>query len=141
MKRTWSKFEKQVTYLTLAIIPMAAWLAAELFRGVNAAMASFAALVLIPLLCTAALARFHKKRGNRVWPASVVLALSSALLCVALKYNAELAGLVHRITGYHNLELVVVVSLFILLVCSGALIGTGIGFLLPGVAGSKMEAA
>lgn len=133
MKRTWNKFEVSVTCLTLAIIPMAAWLGAQLFRGASTAIGSLAALFLIPLGCTAVLVRFHRKRGNRVWPAALVLTVLLALLGLAAKYNTEFTKIMKQMTGYYNQEATGFFVFFLLLMCGGALVGTGIGTLLGNI--------
>ena len=140
MKKTWSKFEILVTCISVAIIPMAAWLAALLFTGTGTAIASLTALFLVPLICTAALVRFLKLHGKRIWPASVTLIVLLAFLCLAAKYNTELPRMIKQLTGYYNLDATAFFTLFATLICGGALAGTGVGSLLAAKARLKSEA-
>ena len=133
MKAKWSKFEILVTCLSVAIIPMAAWLMAIAFDLIFApghALLFLGTLVFATLLCTAALVRFLRIRGKHVWPASTALTVLLVLFGLACKFHTEFTKLTHLVTGHYNLEASFFFALFVLLICGGALVGIGIGTLL-----------
>lgn len=132
MKTKWSKFEILVTGLSVAIMPLTAWLLAAgcSLLGRNTALLSFAAFFFVPLFGTALLVRFLKRRGKRVLPAAVAATVLVVLLSLALKNHVKFARLVNQITGYYNLEGSYFLALFALLICGGALVGIGAGALL-----------
>ena len=133
MKAKWSKFEILVTCLSVAIIPLAARLGPitiSLIFGPDTALLSFSALFLIPLICTAILVRFLKRRSKRVWPAAAVLAAVMATLGLAAKYLSEFTRFVKLVSGHYNAEAIGFFLLMMLLMFGGALTGIGIGCLI-----------
>ena len=133
MRAKWSKFEILVTCLSVAIIPLAARLISVvptlIFDPGSLLLTylSLSSLFLVPLIGTANLVCFLKKRGKRIWPATVVLTLAIALFGLAGKYLAEFTRLVNRVTGYYNAEANGFFLLMTLLMCGGALLGFGAG--------------
>ena len=133
MKAKWSKFEILVTCLSVAIIPMAAWLTAAaipLMFGPDTALLSFVALFFVTLICTAVLVCFLKKRNKRIWPGTIVLTVLLSSLGLAAKNLSKSARLIKLITGHYNIEAVGFDILFLILLCSGALVGIGAGSLI-----------
>lgn len=130
MKAKWSKFEILVTYLSIAITPMAAWLlamVADLIFAPSDALLFLGSLVFVTLLCTAALVRFLRMRGKRVWPASIALTALLVLLGLAARYLWEFTKFIKPLTGHNNTEAIGFYLLFLILLCSGALLGIGVG--------------
>ena len=133
MKAKWSKFEILVTCLSIAITPMTAWLlamAADLIFAPSNALLFLSSLVFVTLLCTAILVCFLKMRGKRVWPASIALTMLLALLGLAANYLWEFTKFIKPLTGHSNTEANGFYLLFLILLCSGALVGIGVGALL-----------
>ena len=84
----------------------------------------------MPLIGTAILVRFLKKRGKRVWPAATILAVVMALLGLAGKYLSEFTRFVKLVTGHYNAESNGFFLLMMLLMFGGALAGIGAGSLI-----------
>ena len=136
MRAKWSKFEILVTCLSVAIIPLAARLISIVPTLIFAPSSllltylSLSSLFLVPLIGTAILVRFLKKRGKRVWPAAVVLAVVVTLLGLAGKYLSEFTRFVKLVSGHYNAEANGFFLLMMLLMFGGALAGIGVGALL-----------
>ena len=136
MKAKWSKFEILVTCLSVAIIPLAARLISIVPTLIFAPSSllltylSLSSLFFVPLIGTAILVRFLKKRGKRVWPAAVVLAVVVTLLGLAGKYLSEFTRFVKLVSGHYNAEANGFFLLMMLLMFGGALAGIGVGALL-----------
>ena len=142
MRAKWSKFEILVTCLSVAITPMAAWLlamTADLIFAPSNALLFLGSLVLVTLLCIAALVRFLRMRGKHVWPASIALTVLLILLGLAAKYIWEFTKFIKPLTGHSNTEAIGFYLLFLILLCSGALLGIGVGALISVRKGSKAE--
>ena len=136
MRVKWSKFEILVTCLSVAIIPLAARLISIVPTLIFAPSSllltylSLSSLFLVPLIGTAILVRFLKKRGKRVWPAATILAVVMALLGLAGKYLSEFTRFVKLVTGHYNAESHGFFLLMMLLMFGGALAGIGAGSLI-----------
>ena len=136
MKATWSKFEILVTCLSVAIIPLAARLISIVFTlifdpgSLLLTYLSLSSLFLVPLIGSAILVRFLKRRGKHVWPAATILAAVMVLLGLAGKYLSEFTRFVKLITGHYNAEANGFFLLMMLLMFGGALAGIGTGSLL-----------
>ena len=135
MRAKWSKFEILVTCLSVAIIPLAARLISIVPTLIFApgslllTYLSLSSLFLAPLIGTAILVRFLKKRGKRVWPATAVLVAVMATLGLAAKYLSEFTRFVKLVTGHYNAEANGFFLLMMLLMFGGALAGIGVGAL------------
>ena len=131
MRAKWSKFEMLVTCLSVAIIPLAARLISIVPTLIFApgslllTYLSLSSLFLVPLIGTAILVRFLKRRGKRVWPAAAILAAVMALLGLAGKFLSGFTRFVKLITGYYNAEAIGFFLLMLLLMFGGALVGVG----------------
>lgn len=125
-KIRWTPFELHVACLTAAIIPLAAWLSAQLLQPLGTAVC-LSAVFFVSTVCTAALIRLLKGRGKRVWPAGAVLLALILLLCAGLGNLRVPVQLFARLTGQYAPESVAFALLFLLLLCDGALAGIGIG--------------
>lgn len=136
MKTKWSKFEILVTCLSVAIIPLAARLVSIVPTLIFAPSSllltyiSLSSLFLTPLIGATALVRFLRMRGKHVWPASIVLTVLLVLLGLAAKYLWEFTKFIKPLTGHSNAEAIGFYLLFLILLCSGALLGIGVGVLL-----------
>ena len=136
MRAKWSKFEILVTCLSVAIIPLAARLISIVPTLIFApgslllTYLSLSSLFLVPLIGTAILVRFLKKRGKRVWPAATILAVVMALLGLAGKYLSEFTRFVKLVTGHYNAEANGFFLLMMLLMFGGALAGISAGSLI-----------
>ena len=91
----------------------------------------------MPLICTTVLVHFLKRRSKRVWPAATTLTILLVLFGLANKFNTEFTRLINLVTGYYNLEATFFFTLFVLLMCGGALVGIGVGALLGHSNGNK----
>ena len=132
MKQKWSRFEILVTCLSIATIPIAARLAAVglTLLETSTSIPALAALFVVPLICTAGLVHFLKKRGKQVRPAVAILTVAVALFGLAGKYLSEFTRLVKLITGHYNAEANGFFLLMMLLMFGGALAGISIGCLI-----------
>jgi len=136
MKAKWSKFEILVTCLSVAIIPLAARLvsiAPTLILAPSSLLLTYlslSSLFLVPLIGTAILVRFLKRRGKHIWPAAVVLAVVVTLIGLAGKYLSEFTRFVKLVSGHYNAEANGFFLLMMLLMFGGALAGIGVGALL-----------
>ena len=143
MRAKWSKFEILVTCLSVAIIPLAARLISIVPTLIFAPSSllltylSLSSLFLVPLIGTAILVRFLKKRGKRVWPAATILAVVMALLGLAGKYLSEFTRFVKLVTGHYNAEANGFFLLMMLLIFGGALAGIGVGVLISRLNGTN----
>ena len=81
-------------------------------------------------LLSTALVRFLRMREKRVWPASIALTVLLVLLGLAAKYLWEFTKFIKPLTGHSNTEANGFYLLFLILLCSGALVGIGVGALL-----------
>ena len=145
MKTKWSKFEILVTCLSVAIIPLAARLVSIVPTLIFAPSSllltylSLSSLFLVPLIGTAILVRFLKRRGKHIWPAAVVLAVVVTLLGLAGKYLSEFTRFVKLVSGHYNAEANGFFLLMMLLMFGGALAGIGVGALLARLPGKSKE--
>jgi len=136
MREKWSKFEILVTCLSVAIIPLAARLvsiAPTLILAPSSLLLTYlslSSLFLVPLIGTAILVRFLKRRGKHIWPAAVVLAVVVTLIGLAGKYLSEFTRFVKLVSGHYNAEANGFFLLMMLLMFGGALAGIGVGALL-----------
>ena len=143
MRAKWSKFEILVTCLSVAIIPLAARLVSIvptlIFDPGSLLLTylSLSSLFLAPVIGTAILVRFLKKRDKRIWPAATILAVAMALLGLAGKYLSVFTRFVKLVTGHYNAEANGFFLLMMLLMFGGALVGIGIGALISAIKGSK----
>ena len=133
MKTKWSKFEILVTGFSIVMIPQAARMAAGFFSGRYV----IPILFLVPLISTAILVYFLKRRGKQVWFATAFVIALLILLGLAAKYHVKVTRLVKLVTGHFNLESTGFSIMIGLLICGGALVGIGAGALLSGNKGSK----
>lgn len=145
MREKWSKFEILVTCLSVAIIPLAARLvsiAPTLILAPSSLLLTYlslSSLFLVPLIGTAILVRFLKRRGKHIWPAAVVLAVVVTLLGLAGKYLSEFTRFVKLVSGHYNAEANGFFLLMMLLMFGGALAGIGVGALLARLPGKSKE--
>ena len=143
MRAKWSKFEILVTCLSVAIIPLAARLISIVPTLIFApgslllTYLSLSSLFLVPLIGTAILVRFLKRRGKRVWPAAAILAAVMALLGLAGKFLSGFTRFVKLITGHYNAEANGFFLLMMLLIFGGALAGIGVGVLISRLNGTN----
>ena len=139
MREKCSKLEILVTCLSVAIIPLAARLvsiAPTLILAPSSLLLTYlslSSLFLVPLIGTAILVRFLKRRGKHIWPAAVVLAVVVTLLGLAGKYLSEFTRFVKLVSGHYNAEANGFFLLMMLLMFGGALAGIGVGALLARV--------
>lgn len=139
MKTRWSRFEILITCLSVVCIPLAAQLSAMIFGGRISALASLSIFFLVPMIWTAMLVLFLRKRGKQVLYAAVVLAAAILLSCLVLKFNTEFTQSIDAITGYYNLEAIGFFTFFAILEFCGALVGIGIGTLFSNQIASKND--
>ncbi len=87
-------------------------------------------LWLVPGLYTAVLTFFCKKTGRSVRPYTMLLILLNVVFLVYSMNPATAVALFSAVTGSNSVEAAGLYSAYLLLIFNGALLGTGLGFLL-----------
>ncbi len=126
----WTKHDVFLTVCTLLFSTVLARLVAGFYgrRTDTAHYLDF--LILVPLLCTAFLAWFLKKRGRRLRFFAGLLAIFDVLLLAGSVHFDVTMQIVRTLTGYNNGEAVAFTLLIPLLCGWGMLAGLGLGALL-----------
>lgn len=94
------------------------------------AITFFFLLWFIPFTISSGITWFFKKRNRNIWPFTTFLIVLNVLLIVGSQNPITVTKWLYRLTGCYNAEAVAFNLLFAILIFSGLLTGTGLGYFL-----------
>lgn len=134
--KSWTKSELVLSVLAaLAAMAAARYLAPPLGRLLsnrlfNSALISMFLMVLLPVPVMGIPFFRWGRRGRRIWPWALFLAVCLGLLFLLIRNLSAAAHLVAVFTDFYDMESTAFYLLFALLICGGMLAGVLIGALL-----------
>lgn len=94
------------------------------------AITFFFLLWFIPFTISSIITWFLKKRNRNIWPFTTLLIVLNVSLIFSSQNLIVITKWLYHLTGHYNAEAVAFHLLFAILICSGLLAGTGLGYFL-----------